>query len=202
MNDVSPGKLTILIGAGVTFIFSWLPWYTISGLGSGFSRNAWQSGTFPMATWAPLLAVAVGFVVAADAFKFVELPEKIWEFTLDQLVLIMSAFAFLVTISYLIIDKGGASVGFGLILCFLGTIAMVAGFFLDKAGVGVNPNASNGTIPFEQPGFPAPGQPQAPYGQATATPPPPAQQQPTPPPYAQPTENPGPPPQEPGHGAF
>ncbi|HET8929361.1 MAG TPA: hypothetical protein VFN21_01765 [Acidimicrobiales bacterium] len=186
MNDVSPGKLTLLIGAAVTFVFSWFPWYSISGFGSSFSRNAWQSGTFPMATWAPLLALVVGFVVAAQAFKFLELPEKLWEFTLDQVVLILSIFALLVTLSYLIVDKGGASIGFGLIVCFLGTVAMVAGFFMDRAGVGVNPNAVDANASFQQPGFPPPGQqpgaPQSGQHPPTQAPPaqaPPAQQPPT-----------------------
>lgn len=170
MNDVSPGKLTMLIGAAVTFLFSFFPWFSISGFGSRFSRSAWQSGMFPMATWVPVFALLVGFVVAVQAFKFLELPEKLWEFTLDQVVLVLSIFATLLTVSYLITDKGGASIGFGLILCFLGTIAMVAGFFLDRAGVGVNPNAANGA-PFQQPGFPPVDQPnQAPYGAAPAPP--------------------------------
>lgn len=208
MNDVSPGKLTLLIGAAVTFIFSWLPWYSISGFGSNFSRNAWQSGTFPMATWAPVLALVVGFIVAAETFKFLELPEKVWEFTLDQIVLILSIFALLVTISYLIVDKGGASMGFGLIVCFIGTVAMVAGYFLDKAGVGVNPNATTGDAGFQQPGFPQsgqqPGTPQGaqyPPAQAPPAQQPPAQAPPVqqaPPAQAPPVQ----PPQQPDSGTF
>ncbi len=212
MNDVSPGKLTLLIGAAVTFVFSWFPWYSISGFGSDFSRNAWQSGTFPMATWAPVLAIVVGFVVAGQAFRFVDLPERIWEFTLDQVVLILSVFALLVTISYLIVDKGGASIGFGLILCFLGTIAMVAGFFMDTAGVGVNPNAANANPGFQQSGR-QPGAPQGGQYPPAQTPPaqtppaqtPPAQTPPaqTPPAPAPPTPPPGQePPGQPGPGTF
>lgn len=209
MNDVSPGKLTLLIGAAVTFVFSWFPWYSISGFGGDFSRNAWQSGTFPMATWAPVLAVVVGFIVAVQAFKFLELPEKLWEFTLDQVVLILSIFALLVTLSYLIVDKGGASIGFGLIVCFLGTIAMVAGFFMDKAGVGVNPNAVDANAAFQQPGFPPPGQqPGAPQGgQSPPTQAPPTPQAPsaqTPPAQAPPAQAPPAqaPPQQPDGGTF
>lgn len=141
MNDVSPGKLTIIIGAIVTFLFSFLPWATVSGYGSGISANAWGSGMFPMATWAPVLALVVGFIAAAQAFEFVELPAKIWEFTLDQIIFILSAFSLVITLSYLVVDKGGASNGFGLFLSFLGTVAMIAGFFLDRAGVGVHPNS-------------------------------------------------------------
>ncbi len=211
MNDVSPGKLTVLIGAAVTFIFSFLPWYSVSGFGSKFTRSAWGSGLFPMATWAPLFALVVGFVVAAQAFKFLELPEKVWEFALDQIVLILSVFSLLVALSYLIVDKGGASIGFGLILCLLGSIAMVAGFFMDKAGVGVNPNATEGNAGIAAPGFPPPGaQPGAPQpGQYPPTqqpgaPAPPTQAPPTQAPPAQappaqqpPVQTPQPPAQQP-----
>lgn len=165
MSDASPGKLTQIIGAFVVLLFSFLPWYSAS---FGYSVNAWSKGLLPMATWAPLFAIAVGFIVAARAFKFVNLPEKVWEFTMDQVVLVLSVFSLLITFSYLVASHGG-SIGFGLILCLLGAIAMVAGFFMDKAGVGVNPNASApgynapmGGVPQGQQGFPPAGQPQAP----------------------------------------
>ncbi len=201
MNDVSPGKLTVLIGAAVTFIFSFLPWYSVSGFGSKFSRSAWQSGFFPVATWVPVFALIIGFIAAVQAFKFLELPEKLWEFTLDQIVVVLSIMTVLLTLGYLIMDQGGASIGFGLILCLLGSIAMVAGFFMDRAGVGVNPNATTGGVPGQpgQPGFEQPGQ--APGGHQA----PPAQQ-PMPPQQAMPPQQPPtqqppapqPPPQDPG----
>ena len=193
MNDVNPGKLTTIIGAIVVFLFSFLPWAKYSYLGSSASRSAWGSGYFPMATWAPLFALAVGTVVGLEAFKIVELPKKILDFTIDQLVLVFSSFTLLVTISYLIVDKGGASMGFGLILCFLGAIAMVAGYFMDKAGVGVNPNAG-------QPGYNAPpGAPQAPAGFPPAGQPqqaPPGGQPQAPAPQAPPAPQPQTPPQQ------
>ncbi len=194
MNDVSPGKLTTIIGAAVVFVFSFLPWFS-SGL---YHVSAWSSGLFPMATWAPVFAVIVGTAVALEAFKVVELPEKILDFTIDQLVLVCSLFTLLVTMSYLIVNKGGASVGFGLVLCLLGAFAMVAGYFMDKAGVGVNPNAG-------QPGYNAPpGTPQAPAGyppagQPQQAPPgyPPAGQPQAPAPQTPPAAQPQAPPQQP-----
>ncbi len=168
MNDLSLGKLVTLIGAGVVFVFSFLPWVSVSGY---TNWNAWGSGFFPMATWAPVLAFVIGFLVAADLFGFISLPEKYWEFTLDHVVLIGSIFAFIVTISYLIMDKSGGSIGAGLILCFLGTLAMVGGFVMDKLGIGLDPNATNGNAPFEQSG--SPPQPQGdfpPSGQRSDAP--------------------------------
>jgi len=215
MNDLNIGKLVTVIGAGVVFVFSFLPWISVSGY---YSRSAWGSGLFPMATWAPILALAVGFLVAADLFGFINLPEKYWEFSFDQVVLIGSVFAFIVTISYLIMDRGGAGIGVGLILCFLGTLGMVGGFVMDKLAIGLNPNATNGNAPFEQPGFPqqapSPGQP-AP-GQTPGYPSPGQQHEPpqagpyppTQPPAAEgpgtssPPFQPPTPPQEPDRGSF
>lgn len=166
MSDASPGKLTQIIGAFVVLLFSFLPWFS----GSGYSQNAWGTLLFPMASWAPIFAIVVGFVVAARAFKFANLPEKVWEFTMDQVVLVLSIFTLLITFSYLIVDLPG-SIGVGLYICFLGAIAMVVGFFMDKAGVGVNPNAGApgynapmGAAPQGQ-GFPPAGQPQQPQAQ-------------------------------------
>lgn len=190
MNDVSPGKLTTIIGAAVVFLFSFLPWASASNRFISVSRSAWSSGFFPMATWAPIFAVIVGALVALQAFKVVEFPEKILDFTVDQIVLVLSGFTLLVTMSYLITDKGGASVGFGLILCLLGAIAMVAGYFMDQAGVGENPNAG-------QPGYQAgPGGPPPPSGTAGAPQPPqaePAPQAPAPQPQAPQSPAPQPP---------
>lgn len=226
MSEVSPGKLTQIIGAIVVLLFSFLPWYS----GFGYSVNAWGTGLFPMASWAPIFALAVGFIVAARAFKFLVLPEKVWEFTMDQVVLVLSVFALLIPLSYLIASHPG-SLGFGLFLCFLGAIAMVAGFFMDRANVGVNPNAgAPGYNAPMQPGqeFPPAGQPQAPVpGQAAPQQPQqpfpgqPAPQQPQQPPYPgqtapqqpqgqpqypqqpQPQEQPYPgAPQQPGPGSF
>lgn len=215
MNDVSPGKLTLMIGALVTLAFSFLPWFSISVFGTSVSRSAWSSGMLPMATLAPILAFLAGGAVAVETFKLFALPEKIWEFTVDQMVIIFSAFTFLITLCYLVMDKGGADVGVGLILSFIGSAAMIAGYFMDRAGVGVNPNANAGGQNF---GFPPPGQPnqppagQAPPFQQPPTQAPPAQAPPTqPPPMPQPqpeppTQAPPTPPTEPpdqsGDGTF
>ncbi len=156
MNDVSPGKLVLIIGAGVTFVFSFLPWFSFNDHFTS-SQNAWGSGLFPMASWAPVLALVAGFLVAAEAFEFVNLPEKIASFTLDQVVLVCSAVACLITISYIIVDKSPAGIGPGLWLCFLGTIALLSGYFMDKTGVGVNPQQRSDR-PAPPPGEDAPGE--------------------------------------------
>lgn len=205
MNDVSPGKLTTIIGAAVVFLFSFLPWVTYSrnfmGAGTSYSHSAWSSGLLPMATWAPIFALFAGAIVTIQAFKLADLPEKVLDFTLDQIVLTLSGFTLLVAFSYLIVDKQGGSVGFGLIFCLFGAIAMVAGYFMDQAGVGENPNAG-------QPGYQAgSGAPPPPSGTAGAPQPPqadPAPQAPAPQPQApapQPPAQPAPAPQPPAQPA-
>ena len=182
MNDATPGKLITIGGAAVAFLFSFLPWYKAYG----YHVSAWGSGLFPMASWSAIFALLVGFAVAVRAFKFLVLPERIWEFTLDQLVVVFSIFSLLITLSYLIVDHPG-SISFGLFLCLLGAIAMVAGIFVDRAGIGVNPNATTGFVAGQQPGFtpptaPAPQPGPAPYGQPPVAQPPASGQ----PPAAQP----------------
>ncbi|MBS1847791.1 MAG: hypothetical protein JST73_05890 [Actinobacteria bacterium] len=138
MDEVSPGKIVVLIGAGVAFAFSFLPWF--SATFGGATQNAWQSGLLPMATWVPVSALVVGVIVAAQVFGIFEIPEKIWDFTTDQVVFVLAALALLLSFSYLIADKGGEKVGVGLILCFLGSVAMIAGCFMDRANVGMVPD--------------------------------------------------------------
>lgn len=213
MNDVSPGKLTIIIGGLVVFLFSFFRW-----IGSGsYSVSAWSSGLLPVATWAPLFALAAAVLVALPAFAGMKLPEKVLDFTIDQLVMVCAVFSFLIVFGYAVTDKGGTSIGFGLVICLFGAIAQLAGVFMDRAGVGTHPgSATSGynaplvdpaTAPQPQ-GFPQAQQPQAPgypQGQPQAPQAPPAQSPPAqtdfpgqPPAPPTQTEIPG----QPGPGSF
>ena len=220
MNDVSPGKLTIIIGGLVVFLFSFFPWISAGG----FSRSAWSSGMLPVATWAPLCALAATVLIALPAFAGMKLPEKVLDFTIDQLVLILAAFSFLIVFGYAVTDKGGASVGFGVVFGLLGAIAQLVGIYMDRAGVGTHPgSATSGynaplidpAYPQQVQGFPPAAQPQAPQQQPQAPQPQAPQQQPASPPPAQappaqpdfPGQPPAPPaqteiPGQPGPGAF
>lgn len=165
MNELKIGKLVTLGGAGITFLFSFLPWVSYSGYGASLSRSAWSSGLFPMATWAPICALVVGFLAAVEQFKFLNLPAKIWEFTVAQIIVILSVFSLIITLSYLMLDKGGAGMGFGLILCFLGSVAMLGGFVMDKLNIGTSATGATfqppvGFPPPDQTGYAQPQQPQ------------------------------------------
>lgn len=207
MNDVSPGKLTIIIGGLLVFLCSFLPWISAGS----YSVSAWGSGLLPVATWAPIFALAAAALIAIPAFSQVKLPEKVLDFTINQLVLVLIVFSFMIVFGYSVTDKGGASVGVGVVICLLGAIAQLVGFFMDRAGVGTHPgSATSGyNAPLVDPaahqqaqGFPQ-GQQPAPQPQAPQAPPmqaPPAQtdfpgQPPVPPTQ---TEIPG----QPGPGSF
>jgi hypothetical protein len=193
MNHVSPGKLTIVIGGAFVFLFSFLSWYSYGGT----SASGWSSdtlpGLFPLGFFVGIFGLAAALGVGLAAFTQVKLPEKVLDFTVDQLVLVLGAFNVVVTISLIIGATHGSSAGFGLIVCFLGSAAIVVGWFLDRQGVGAKPAEAAGDAP--QPGV-APPQGYAPPPQQ-----PPVQQAPPagyppqqPPPAQQPVAPQGPPP--------
>ncbi len=196
MNHVSPGKIAIIAGGAVTFLFSFLSWWTVSYNNHG--NSAWSDGLFGAATWAPLFGLVAALLVALPAFANVKLPDDVLGFTIDQLVLVAGVFASLITLGYMVGTPDGADVGFGLIFCFLGSAAIVVGWFLDRQGVGAKPADAAGYAP--QPGVAPPPQGYAPPPQPPVQQPPVQQAPPAgyppqqPPPAQQPVAPQGPPP--------
>jgi hypothetical protein len=203
MNQVSPGKLTMILGGAFTFLFSFLSWYS----GGGTSVSGWSSDTLPellpFGFFVGMFGLAVALAVGLPAFTEVKLPEKVLDFSVAQLVVFVGVFNVLVTLCLILGAGHGASAGFGLILCFLGSVAVVVGWVLDLRGVGVHPAgaagaAAPGTAPPPPQGYapppqqgyepPPPQQPQAPQGPPSGYPPP------QPPPAQQPAPPQGPPP--------
>lgn len=201
MNHVSPGKIAIIAGGAVTFLFSFLSWWTVSYNNHG--NSAWSDGLFGAATWAPLFGIVAALLVALPAFANVKLPDDVLGFTIDQLVLVAGLFASLITLGFMIGTPDGFDVGIGLIFCFLGSAAIVVGWFLDRQGVGAKPADAAAGAP--QPGVAPPPQgyappPQQPVQQAPVQQPPAPQAPPAgyppqqPPPAQQPVAPQGPPP--------
>lgn len=176
MNDVSPGKLTLIIGGLVAFLCSILPWIG-SGIG-GPTHNAWGSGMFPVATFSPIFALAAAVLVGLPAFTEVKLPDKVLDFTIDQLVLICIFFSVITAFGFaiLIALTDGASIEFGLMLCLIFVIVMGVGWFMDLHGIGVNPHAGTAAPPPTATGFSRsespfpPTAPQAPPAPAASNP--------------------------------
>src|SRR6478672_7390281 len=58
-----PAEITVLAGAGVVLLASFLAFYEVSAGPFSDSRNAWGTGLFPLATLIVLFAVAAGVLV-------------------------------------------------------------------------------------------------------------------------------------------
>ena len=196
MNHVSPGKIAIIAGGAVTFLFSFLSWWTVSYNNHG--NSAWSDGLFGPATWAPLFGLVAALLVALPAFANVKLPDDVLGFTIDQLVLVAGVFATLITLGFMIGTPNGFDVGIGLIFCFLGSAAIVVGWFLDRQGVGATPADAAAGAP--QPGVAPPPQGYAPAPRSRCSSRPRRQAPPAgyppqqPPPAQQPVPPQGPPP--------
>ena len=62
----NPAEITVLAGAGVVLIFSFLSFYEVSLGGFSDSTNAWGTGLFPLATLIVLFAVVAGLLVGLE----------------------------------------------------------------------------------------------------------------------------------------
>lgn len=126
-RNPTPAEIVTMAGGGVAFIFSFLPFWTISFRGLGSSNtSAWGSGVFPVATLIAVFALIAGVEAALDVFG-VSLPERVLSFTKTQLILVFGFFATVLAAAFLIQDRGGASLGFGYYFMLLGSIATLVG---------------------------------------------------------------------------
>jgi len=122
----SPSEITILAGAGVVLIFSFLAFYEVSLGGFSDSSNALGTGLFPVATLIVVFAVAAGLIVGLGVLG-VKVPDRIATFTRVQVLLVCGGFATLQAIAYLITDHSGADFGIGFWFMLLGSIAVLVG---------------------------------------------------------------------------
>jgi len=212
------GQALVIGGGGLTFIFGFLDWVS----GSGYSQNAWGTGFFLWATWVPLLSIAIAILVAIKAFGS-GLPEKVLDFTWEQLTMVVGLYGVLITLGYVLADHGPLDLGIGAILSLFTTVAVLVGGVFDQRGMFTDvfnkppaaapPGPGPGGYPPQQPGWgqpttPPPPQPgwgqPAPQAPPVQTPPPPPQAPPPPPPQAPPPPPPpsSPPPPPPPGQAF
>jgi hypothetical protein len=122
----NPAEITVLAGAGVVLIFSFLSFYDVSIGGVSDSTNAWGTGLFPLATLIVLFAVAAGVLVGL-ALAGVSVPDRIASFTRAQLLLVCGGFATLQSLAFLIVDRGIADLGFGFWFMLIGSVAVLVG---------------------------------------------------------------------------
>jgi hypothetical protein len=126
-KNPTPGEIVVMAGAGAVLLFSFFPFYSgRAGLGS---MSAWGSGLFPVSTLIVIFAVAAGVFVAMVRFANVQYPSGGYMgFGYHQLLIALTFFATILSLAYLIVDKGPfAKLGFGFWLVFLGSVATLVG---------------------------------------------------------------------------
>jgi hypothetical protein len=113
----TPGEITIMVAGAVMLIASFLDF--------ALERSAWDEFNFPIATLIVLYGIVMALQVALAKFANVNLPDRVAGFTWEQVHLLLSVFALLMSIGWIIsgIDKKGI----GLWLLFLGSIGLVVG---------------------------------------------------------------------------
>jgi len=126
MKGARPGWLLLAL-AGLAAVFgAFLPFYTYS---DGIDVTVWSRGLFPTAALIPLLGAAVGVQAAFVLVRGHEPRSPFLNFTWEQARLAAGAFMILLTLSYLVQDRAGGTLGIG--------YALLAGSSLATFGGGV-----------------------------------------------------------------
>jgi hypothetical protein len=131
----STGEIVAMVGAAVVLIGSFMPVYKVEEQGFDESWSAWSNSfsLFPLLTLCVLFAVAIGVVIALTRFGNVNLPERVWIFTLNQLGVVLSLLVAITALCYVIRDMGeGIDKGIGGWLIVLGAIALAAGEIMSQ----------------------------------------------------------------------
>ena len=130
-KHISVAELVMVIGGAITFVFSFFSFWGFGGL----RVSAWGNGTFPLASIPAILggAMLVAGIVEQAGSK---LPEPVLTFNWRQIRFTWGIVAAAIMLSYLIMDKGGASLKLGGILMFLGALAMGTGSVMALLGKG------------------------------------------------------------------
>lgn len=174
-NKPTTAEIIILVAGAAALVFSFLDWLDAP---FGGSANAWDDGFFPTYTWVGILGAVMAVVIVLEVFANVSLPDKVVGFTWPQVHLALAAYTVLITISFLIVEKGsGVDMAIGYFISLVASIGLVVGAYMlgqeRPAGMRAAPAAGPGPGP--------------------AVPPPPAPPPPAPPPPAPPPPAPPPP---------
>jgi len=125
----TPAEIVIMASGAVALIFSFFDYYHFDSFGDSGGFSAWSSALFPLATYIAFIGVIMGVGVALRVFAGTKMPDQIVGFTTVQLHLVLSAFAVLISIGFLIIDNPGLGVGFWLM--FIASIGLLVGSILE-----------------------------------------------------------------------
>ena len=127
-SDIKPSTIMLIGGGAVLLLGTFLDWVSVGEGSFKFGANAWDTDLFGLlGIIAALIGLIIGGGVAAVQFGNVNLPSMPFGFTHAQVHIVLSVFAVLITIGFVI--RG--DVGIGLWLSTLASIAMVVGAVMD-----------------------------------------------------------------------
>jgi hypothetical protein len=133
---LTPGELLIGAGAIVTLVFSFFHFYTAPSVSfrgvtvGGGGVSSWGSGLFPTTTLIVLFTVIMGLQVILTKVASLDLGPGLAGFTWPQVHVALGFFAVIDSLAFLVVDKGGAGVGVGLIFMLIGSVACFVGAIL------------------------------------------------------------------------
>ena len=130
-NQPKPAQWVLMASGAVMLIFSFLPFYKVSGFGSS-SRNAWSGDAgFPLTWWPVLFGVAIAALVALSVFASVKLPDQILGFSWKQIYFILSFTSFVILFGFLLWSRTGIDKGIGFWFMFIASIGLVVGSVME-----------------------------------------------------------------------
>ena len=131
MENVKPSTW-MLMGGGVLLLLStFLDWFSVSAGGFSVGENAWNTDGFGLlGIYCALIGLVIGGGVALMQFGNMTMPDEVLGFNHDQIHLILSGFALLITVGFVV--RG--DVGIGLWLGLVGSAVMLAGAIMDIKG--------------------------------------------------------------------
>jgi hypothetical protein len=113
----TPGEILIMVAGTVTLIASFLDFASKS--------NSWDSFLFPIATLITVYGVLMAAQIAIAKFANVNMRDRVGSFTWEQVHLLLSVFALLMSIGWIV--SGIPQKGVGLWLLLLASIGLVVG---------------------------------------------------------------------------
>ena len=137
-NKVTPPQIIIMASGAAMLLGSFLKFFG--------DDNAWSSGGLPIITLAAWIGIAMAVIIALQAFANVTLPDRVLTFTWAQLHLVLSIYAALLMIGWLLLKTGGVSPdrGAGFWLMFLAAAGLVVGAVMLR---NESPAAAGGSTP-------------------------------------------------------
>ena len=129
MKRAGPGWLLLALAGLAAAFGAFLPFYTYP---NGIDVTVWSRGLFPTAALIPLVGVAVGAEAVFVLVRGHEPRSPFLNFTWEQVRLAAGAFMILLTLSYLLQDRAGGTLGTGYALLAVSALATFAGGVLTR----------------------------------------------------------------------